>query len=456
MNVSLKNNADELSALISVEIGKEDYAETVDKKLRDLRKQVNMPGFRKGMVPLGLVKKMYGKSALVEEVQKKVYEGLFDYLREKEVQILAEPMPNETEQKVIDFDTQDSFEFIFDVALAPAIEITLNKRDKMTFYKIDVNDEMLDKQINAYQKNYGSYDPAETVEAEDMVKGTLVELENGEPKEGGLVVEEAVLMPFYLKDEEEKGKLVGAAVNTTVVFNPYKGYEGQAAELASLLKLQKEEVEDMKSDFSFEIIESTRHKEAELSQELFDRIFEPGSVTTEEAFREKVKETLEGQFLPQSDYKLMLDARQLMLKKAGDITLADDLIKRWLKLANEEVTDEQIEADYPKVKDDLIFQLIQKDLEKKNDLKVNEADIDATAKRITRAQFAQYGMMSIPDDVLENYSRDMMKNQDTYRNVLDRAFEDKLLGWLKEKVKIEEKELSYEEFEKLFNEAGEE
>ncbi len=449
MNVSLKKN-DELSALLSVEVGKDDYAESVDKKLRDMRKKVDMPGFRKGMVPLGLVKKMYGKSALVEEVQNKVYTGLFDYIRENEIQILAEPMPNETEQKEIDFDGQETFEFVFDIVLAPTIEFTLNKRDRLTSYKVNVDDEMLEKQISAYRKNYGSYDPVETVEAEDMAKGRLVELENGEPKEGGLIVEDAVLMPFYLKDEEEKGKLVGAAVNSVVTFNPYKGYEGRASELASLLKLQKEDVEEMKSDFNFEITESTRHKEADLTPEFFDRIFDPGTVTTEEEFKEKVKETLEEQFAPQSDYKMLLDARKMLLKKAGDVALADDLIKRWLKLVNEEATDEQIEADYPNVKDDLIFQLVQKDLEKKNDLSVSDAEIEMMAKRVTKAQFAQYGMMSMPDDVLENYSRDMMKNKDTYRNVVDRAFEEKLLSWLKEKVKIEEKEISYEDFEKLF------
>lgn len=455
MNVSLKNN-DELSALVSVEIGKEDYAESVDKKLRDLRKRVDMPGFRKGMVPLGLVKKMYGKSVLVEEVQKNVFDGLFNYLRENDVQILAEPMPNESEQKEIDFDTQDTFEFVFDVALAPTIEITLNKRDKLTFYKVNIDDEMLDKQVGAYVKNYGTYDPVDTVEAEDMVKGRLTELENGEPKENGMIIEDAVLMPFYLKNEEEKAKLVGAKVNTTVVFNPYTGYDGHEAELASFLKTTKEEVANHQGDFRFEITESTRHKDAEMNQEFFDRVFEPGAVTTPEAFREEVRKTLENQFTPQGDYKMLMDARKMMLKKAGDVAMADDLVKRWLKIANENTTEEQIEADYANVKDDIVFQLIQKDLEKKNDLAVNEADIDGTAKRIARAQFAQYGMMTVPDDMLENYSKDMLKNQDTYRNIVDRAFEEKLLSWLKEKVKIEEKEVSYEEFEKLLNPAAEE
>ena len=219
MNVSLKNN-DAVSGIVKLEIVKADYADQVDKSLRSLRQKANVPGFRKGMVPMGMVKKMYGKHVLVEEINKLVSENLFKYIRENDLHILGEPMPNETEQKPLDFDKEEDFEFCFDVALAPEINIELSKNDKLPFYQVAIDEEMLNNQVNAYRSNFGSYDKVDEVEEKDMVKGTVAELENGAPKEGGIVVEDAVLMPMYIKDEEEKAKFIGAKVNAVVVFNP--------------------------------------------------------------------------------------------------------------------------------------------------------------------------------------------------------------------------------------------
>ena len=223
MNVSLKNN-DAVSGIVKLEIVKADYADQVDKSLRSLRQKANVPGFRKGMVPMGMVKKMYGKHVLVEEINKLVSENLFKYIRENDLHILGEPMPNETEQKPLDFDKEEDFEFCFDVALAPEINIELSKNDKLPFYQVAIDEEMLNNQVNAYRSNFGSYDKVDEVEEKDMVKGTVAELENGAPKEGGIVVEDAVLMPMYIKDEEEKAKFIGAKVNAVVVFNPNKVY----------------------------------------------------------------------------------------------------------------------------------------------------------------------------------------------------------------------------------------
>lgn len=288
MNISL-TNTDAVNGILKMEIVKADYADQVDKSLRNFRKKANIPGFRQGMVPMEMVKKMYGKHVMAEEVNKVVSENLYKYIRENQLNILGEPLPNETEQKEIDFDTNEDFEFVFDLAFAPEINITLNKKDKLTYYQVVVDDEMLEKQINSYKANYGSYDTAEDVEEKDLVKGMLAELENGQVKEGGIVVEDAVLMPMYLKDEEERNKFLGAKVNSVVVFNPNKAYEGAAAELASLLKVDKEQVAEITGDFSFEIKESTRHKEAELNQDLFDKVFGEGTVTSEEEFKNKIK-----------------------------------------------------------------------------------------------------------------------------------------------------------------------
>ncbi|MCD8044789.1 MAG: trigger factor [Tannerellaceae bacterium] len=449
MNISL-TNTDAVNGILKMEIVKADYADQVDKSLRNFRKKANIPGFRQGMVPMGMVKKMYGKHVMAEEVNKVVSENLYKYIRENQLNILGEPLPNETEQKEIDFDTNEDFEFVFDLAFAPEINITLNKKDKLTYYQVVVDDEMLEKQINSYKANYGSYDTAEDVEEKDLVKGTLAELENGQVKEGGIVVEDAVLMPMYLKDEEERNKFLGAKVNSVVVFNPNKAYEGAAAELASLLKVDKEQVAEITGDFSFEIKESTRHKEAELNQDLFDKVFGEGTVTSEEEFKNKIKEQIAEQFEPQSNYKFLTDARELLVKKAGDVQFADDFLKRWLLASDEKKTKEQVDEEYPKIIADLTYHLIKEDIVKKNNLKVEDADLEDFAKKVAKAQFAQYGMMSVPDDVLENYSKDMLKNKETLQNIIDRVVEEKLAGWLKEQVKLDVKEVTTEEFTKLF------
>ena len=449
MNVSLRN-IDAVSGIVKLEIVKADYAEQVEKSLRNFRQKANVPGFRKGMVPMGMVKKMYGKHVLVEEVNKLVSENLFSYIRENKLNILGEPMPNESEQKPINFDTQEDFEFCFDVALAPEINITLSKSDKLPYYEVAIDDEMLNQQIDAYTANFGTYDKAEEVEEKDMVKGTVAELENGSPKEGGIVVEEAVLMPAYMKDEAEKAKFVGAKVNSVVVFNPNKAYEGAEAEIASFLKVDKEAVAGITGDFSFEITEITRHQKAEMNQELFDKVFGEGVVTSEEEFKNKIKEALTDQFTPQSDYKFLLDAREVLVQKAGEMKFADDMLKRWLVAANENTTAEKVEEDFPKMIEDLKYQLIKENLVKSNNLKVEDADIEAFAKRVAQAQFAQYGMLSVPEDVLANYAKDMLKNKQTLQNIIDRAVEEKLAAWLKEQVELDVKEVSTEEFGKLF------
>ncbi|MCL3853749.1 MULTISPECIES: trigger factor [Parabacteroides] len=449
MNVSLKN-IDAVSGIVKLEIVKADYAEQVEKSLRNFRQKANVPGFRKGMVPMGMVKKMYGKHVLVEEVNKLVSDKLYNYIRESKLNILGEPMPNESEQQPINFDTQEDFEFCFDIAIAPEINIELSKNDKLPYYQVDIDEEMMSQQIDAYTSNFGTYDKVDEVEEKDMVKGTVAELENGSPKEGGIVVEDAVLMPAYMKDEAEKAKFVGAKVNSVIVFNPNKAYEGAEAEISSFLKVDKEAVAGITGDFSFEITEITRHKNAELNQELFDKVFGEGVVNSEEEFKNKIKEALTDQFTPQSDYKFLLDAREVLVQKAGELKFADDMLKRWLVATNENTTAEKVEEDFPKIIEDLKYQLIKENLVKTNNLKVEDADIENFAKRVAQAQFAQYGMLSVPEEVLANYAKDMLKNKQTLQNIIDRAVEEKLAAWLKGQVELDVKEVSVDEFNKLF------
>lgn len=449
MNVSLTNQ-DAVKGIVKIEIAKADYTDLIEKNLRNLRKKANMPGFRQGMVPMNLVKKMYGKHVLVEEINKLVSENLFKYIRENNLNILGEPLPNETEQKEINFDTDEDFEFCFDVALAPEININLTKRDKATFYQVAISDEMVNQQAESYKANFGSYEQVEDIEEKDLLKGTVAELENGTVKENGIVVEDTVLMPMYIKDEAEKSKFIEAGLNSIIIFNPNKAYEGAEAEIASFLKIEKEQVAETTGDFSFEIKEITRHKPADLNQELFDKVFGEKVVTSEEEFFAKIKEALAEQFAPQADYKFMEDTRELLLKKAGELQFADDLLKRWLVEAKDGNTPEKIEDEYPQIIEDLKLHLIKESIIKKNELKVEDADVSNLAKRVAKAQFAQYGMLSVPDDVLDNYAQDMLKNKETLQNIIDRAVEDKLTVWLKEHIKLDVQEVSMEEFNDMF------
>lgn len=450
MNVSLKSN-DSVSGVVTVAIEKKDYEAQVDKSLRQYRQKANMPGFRKGMVPLGMVKKMYGKYVLAEEINRIASESLFNYIRENNIAVLGQPVPC-TDHPTIDFETQESFEFRFDIALAPTLDIKLTKRDKLTRYEVEVDDALIDKQVDSYRRSFGSYDSVEDVEETDLVKGTVVEMEDGEQLPGGIWVEEAMLMPKYIKDEEERNKFLGAKLNDKVVFNPRKAYEGAEAEIASFLKVKKEEVAGITRDFRFEIKEITRHKPSDLNQELFDKIFGEGVVKSEAEFRDRVKESLQEQFRPQSDYKFFADVRALMLKKTADVTFADDILKRWLLKSDEKNTPEMVEKDYPHVVEDLKAHLAKEQLVRAHDIKVEDADIESLAKRIAQAQFAQYGMLSVPDEVLDNYAKDMMKKEETVRNLVDRVIDEKLAEWLKEQVKVETKTVSLDEFEKVLAE----
>jgi trigger factor len=424
----------------------------VENSLKDLRKNAVIAGFRKGMVPKSLITQRYGRSVLIEEINQLVSNSLYNYIQENKLNVLGEPLPGLEEQKPLDFDKQEDYTFTFDIGLSPEIAAKLTKEDKLTYYTIKIDDETVNKQIESYKANFGIYDyEAETIEDKDLAKGVLTELdENGNPKEEGIHSDDAVLMPSFIKNEEVKAKFMGASLHTTIVFNPFTAYEGNEAELSSFLKIKKEEVKEHTGDVSFTINEITRYKEAELNQELFDKVFEPGSVDSEEAFREKVRDNIARQVAPESDYKFLLDARDLLQEKAADVQFPDAFLKRWLLASKTDRTPQSIEDDYPQIIEDLKFQLIKNQLIKDNNIEVGESDVTEYAKKATRAQFAQYGMANVPDELLENYSREMLKKEETVRSLIEKAMEDKLIDILKNQATLKSKKVSIEDFQKLF------
>ncbi|MDL2322537.1 trigger factor [Bacteroidales bacterium OttesenSCG-928-A17] len=456
MNITL-NNIDPVNATITVDVLKDDYAAEVKKGLKKIQETASIPGFRPGKVPASRVQAMYGKSVLVDEVNKLVSDKLYSYIRENELNVLGEPMPSEKEQKPLDFDNQEDYSFVFDIALAPDMSVKLTKSDKLPYYDIQISDEMVDTQINSYKANFGTYEQVENIEGKDMAKGRLLQLDaEGKPQEGGIDLDEAVLMPAYMKEDTEKAKFLAAQLNQTIVFNPYKAYDGSDVELSSFLKVNKEEVKEYTGDFSFEIKEITRYKEGELNQDLFDKVLGPDIAKTEEEFRAKIRETIASQLAPESDFRFLLDAKKMLEDKTADVQFPDEFLKRWLLASNTERTPESVEEDYPKIIADLKFHLIKEQIVKEKGIKVEAEDVMENAKKATRAQFAQYGMANVPENLIENYAQEMMKKEETVRNLVDRAVEDKLVSVLKEEVTLKPKKVTLEEFQKLFAEPEEE
>jgi len=450
MNVTL-NKTDSVNAAVTIEVAKSDYIKEVDNSLKDLRKNAVVDGFRKGMVPQSLIRQKYGKSVLIEKLNEVVSKRLSDFIEENKLFILGEPLASE-ENEPIDFDKQEDFVFTFDIGLSPEINVELTKEDKIIYFLIQVSDEMIDKQIEQYKLQFGNYQLVEDVETRDLVKGKLIELdENGEPKPGGITAESAVVMPLYIKDEDEKSKFLNAKLHDKLVFNPHKAYEGNEAELASFLNIKKEETKNFTGDFSFEIIEISRYIPGEVNQDLFDKVFGEGAVDSEETFREKIKENTARQLISESDYKLALDVRNLLEKKGSDLILPETFLKRWLSASDSKLTPESIETDYPKIADDLKYRLIREHLIEKYGITIEENELQDYAKRASLSRFAQYGMYDVPDDLLEKYATEMLKKKEVYRSLGEKAFEDKLMVILKDQVTLEPCEVTLEEFKTMVN-----
>ena len=455
MNVSLQNN-DKVSAKLTVKLEKADYEAKVEKTLKDYRKKANVPGFRPGQVPMSLVKKMYGTSVKAEEINKTLQEAAYGYIKENKLNILGEPLPNEEQQANIDIANQDEFDFVFDVALSPEFELEVEKTDKVSYYNIEVSDEMVENQINMYRQRGGKYDKVDVYQDRDMVKGLIAELdETGNTKEGGLQVPDAVLMPAYMKEDAQKAIFADCKVNDVLIFNPYIAFAGAEAEIASMLKINKEEVSSFTGNFSIQIEEITRFVLGDLNQELFDTVFEPGTVTTEEDFRAKMKDSVSEQYVADSDFKFLLDARDVFVAKAGKLEFADAILKRLMLINNSDKDATYIEENYDKNIQELTWHIIKEKLVQKFEIKVEQSDILNAAKDATKAQFAQYGMINIPEDVLNNYATEMLKKREQAESLINRAVEAKLATALKKEVSLKKKKISMEDFNKMFEQPAE-
>ncbi len=448
MNIT-RENIDHLNAILTVSIEKNDYETTVADVLKNYRKKANMPGFRPGMVPAGLIKKMYGKAALAEEVNKILTKGLNEYIQSENLNILGEPLPNEEKQPLIDWDTQTDYTFVYDIGMAPEIQVTLDEQTTLPYYNIVANDNMVNKQLDAYAGRLGENKVVEFVEDKDTVRGDFVQLnEDGTELEGGISAEKVIIAVDLMKDEEVKASFQSKKAGDVIVFDPLKAYDNKH-EVGHMLNISHEEAENISGDFRFTIIEVLRFEKAELNQELFSKIYgEDSGITNEEEFRARIKSELEENFVYSSDYKFAIDSHAALVKDI-QFDLPEAFLKRWIKVTNDKMTEEQIDADFDSFMLDLKWQLIKDRIIRDNELKVTEEDVRSLAKVMALNQFRQYGLNNVSDDHLENYANHMLKNEEERRKLVSKRQEDVIIATIKDKVTLDLKETTFEEFNKM-------
>ena len=451
MNIKFES-ADKINGVMTITIEQADYQEAVEKKLKDYRKKAQVPGFRPGMVPMGLVKKQYGTAVKADEVNRILGEKLYEYVRENKIQMLGEPMPAEG-QKPQDLAGDGPFEFVFDIAVAPEFKAELTNKDKVDFYTIKVDDKLVDDQVQMYASQGGEFVEAQEWSGNDTLKGDLRQLDKkGNTLEGGITTEGGMIMPSYMKGEKEKKKFDGAKLGDIITFNPKKAYPDNAAEVAALLKVDKEQVKDLDCEFSFQITEIRHFQPAAVDAKLFERVFGEG-VKDEADFRQRIADMLKAQLVANSDYKFLQDVRKYVEKKVGELQFPEALLKRVMLQNNQDKGEEFVEKNFAASIAELKWHLIKEQLVAAAQIKVEEADLKAVAKEAIRAQFAQYGMSNVPDDVLENYATEQLKKRENVDNFVDRAVDVKLTAALKGIVKLNEKEVTLDEFNKMMQEA---
>ena len=448
MKISFEN-PDKVNGLLTLTVEEADYKENVEKTLKDYRKKANVPGFRKGMVPMGMIKKQFGTTVKVDEINKLLGEEIYKYVKDNNIQMLGEPLPSD-KQVPVDMEKEAPYTFMFDIAVAPEMNATLTGDDTIDHYTITVDDDVVNRQIDIFASRAGHYDKVEEYQANDMLKGDLRELDaEGNTKEGGITVEGAVLMPEYIKVEDQKKLFDGAKLGDIITFNPKKAYPDSDVEVSSLLKMKKEEVADLNSDFSFQITEISRYVKAEVNQELFDTVFGKDAVKDEMEFRGKIADGLKAQFEVDTDFKFIQDVRKYMEEKVGELTYPDALLKRIMLNNNKDKGQEYVDKNYDQSIKELTWHLIKEQLVAANGIKIEDADVKETAKEAARAQFAQYGMTNIPEEYIDNYATDMLKKKEYIDSFVDRSIDRKLTEALKKVVKLNEKTATLDEFNKL-------
>jgi trigger factor len=452
MNIT-RENIDDLNALLTIKVEKTDYEEKVETVLKDYRKKANIKGFRPGMVPITLVRKIYGKAVKIDEINKVVTENIQKYLADEKLEILGDPLPHADNQENIDFETQEEFSFTFEIGLSPAVNTDLSEKDEVINYEIVIDEKMRNDYIDNYKRRFGELRQVDETGEKDVVKGTIEALgEDGNPKEEGPKTEDTSLGLDIIKDEEIKALFAGKAAGDAVDFDLRKAYPNDS-EIAGILRIKREDAEGLAGMYRFTIREISRFFPAEVNQELFNNIYGEDSVNSDEEFIKKIDEEISANLSKESEFKLMLDLKDLAMNKTG-IDLPEEFLKKWLQTVNEKTDMEQIEKEFDSFRKDLKWQLIKNKVARDNEVKISEEELVSEASRITRYQFQQYGLYYATDEQIEKYARETLKKEDDAKRIAERIVEDKVLGIMKNMVSLKETSITAEEFNKLFEKAS--
>lgn len=452
MNVSLEQ-IDAVNAIVTVDIKREDFAADVAKEVAKMGVRHPLKGFRPGKAPKSLLMKFYGPSVTADVVDRMVGKALYDHIRENNLHVLGEPLPNEDTK--VDIMNDEEMAFKFDLGLAPAIELKLNKRINVPYYNIEVTDQMVDDAIAHDRKRLGTLVDGEVSDKESMLRGSMIELdEQGNDKENGIKVERTVISARYMNDEDEAAKFVGVKVGDTFVFNPYKAYDGNAAELQGLLNVDRNVAAEMKSDFRVTIEEIKVNQEAEMNEEFFKGVLGTETeVKDEAAFREAVRVMIQRANVPESNYRFTVDAQRILTEKAGELQLPEEFLKRFLKLRREqdekentEITDEESQGMFNQLR----WQLVKDHLAQELGIKVEKEDIDTAAFIFAQQQLSQYGIYNAPEDLVRQQAERYMQDDRAREAIQEHAIDNKFYAAVKEAVKVNEKTISVEDFRKLY------
>ena len=452
MNVSYEQ-IDAVNGMLTVELKREDFASDVNKEVAQMGVRHPLKGFRPGKAPKSLLMKFYGPSVTADVVDRMVGRAVYDYIRENKLHVLGEPLPNEDTK--VDIMKDEEMTFKYDLGLAPAIELKLNKRINVPYYNIEVTDQMVDDAIAHDRKRLGTLVDGEVSDKESMLRGSMVELDaDGNDKADGIKVERTVISARYMNDEDEAAKFVGVKVGDTFTFNPYKAYDGNAAELQGLLNIDRNVAAEMKSDFRVTIEEIKVNQEAEMNEEFFKGVLGVETeVKDEAAFREAVREMIQRANVPESNYRFTVDAQRILTEKAGELQLPEEFLKRFLKLRREqgekenaEVTDEEAQRMFKQLR----WQLVKDYLAEQLGIKVEKEDIDTAAFIFAQEQLSQYGIYNAPEDLVRQQAERYMQDDRAREAIQEHAIDNKFYAAVREAVKVNEKNISVEDFRKLY------
>lgn len=452
MNVSFEQ-IDAVNGLLTVDLKREDFANDVNKEVAAMGVRHPIKGFRPGKAPKSLLMKFYGPSVTADVVDRMVGKAMYDYMRENNLNILGEPLPNE--ETKVDLMKDEEMSFKFDLGMAPAIDLKLNKRINVPYYNIEVTDQMVDDAIAHDRKRLGTLVDGEVSDKESMLRGSMIELdENGNDKADGVKVERTVISPRYMNDDDEAAKFVGVKVGDTFVFNPHKAYNGNVAELSGLLNVDRNVAGDMKSDFRVTIEEIKVNQDAEMNEEFFKGVLGVETeVKDEAAFREAVRGMIAQANIPDCNYRFTIDAQRVLTDKAGDIQLPEEFLKRFIQKRraedekkNTEPTDEEIQDMFKQLR----WQLVKDHIAQELGVKVEKEDIDTAAFIFAQQQLSQYGIYNAPEDLVKQQAERYMQDDRAREMIQEHAIDNKFFAAVREAVKVNEKTISVEEFRKLF------